>query len=163
MIGDFWWLLAVACAISANIVVHVFLSRSYPAGGMYRALLAGFLSGCAALAVTAGIFAARPVWSHLTNLAIYLSFSYVYFHWNNLGETGRRIRLIIELRSAKEGLTRADILARYGHCEIVDRRLDRLLGSRQIRIVGSSYHLDNPSVFMMARLIALMKRILALT
>ena len=127
---SFSWLLDVAVAAAANLVVHVCWQRIFPAGGMFRAMLAGLVIGGAALIVVTLIDPQSTFWSALTNAAIYLSFSYVYFHWNNMGETARRIRLVIELQRASQGLTRAEIVARYSHREIIDRRLGRLLESR---------------------------------
>jgi len=162
MIGDFSWLFIVAAAGSANLAAHVLWFRIFPSGGMFRALLAGFFVGCGVLAVTSWVLGAPSVWNHLSNGAIYLCFSYVYFHWNNMGETARRIRLVTELRQAPRGLSRAEILVRYGQREIIDRRLKRLLESRQIKEVDARYHLDNPSVLAMARIMAFAKRALAM-
>src|SRR5207248_2028791 len=121
--------------------VHVSWFRLFPTGGMFRAMLAGFLAGSLMLALASWIAADGTIWNQLANAAIYLSFSYVYFHWNNMGETARRIRLVIELQQAAQGLTRAQIAVRYGHREIIDRRLARLLESRQIVERDETYHL----------------------
>ena len=157
---SFSWLLDVSAAAAANLVVHVCWQRVFPAGGMFRAMLAGLLIGAATLVVATLIDPRSTLWGALANAAIYLSFSYVYFHWNNMGETARRIRLVMELQRAPQGLTRAEIVTRYSHREIIDRRLRRLLESRQIIETDSHYHLGNPSVLGMARIIDVAKAIL---
>jgi hypothetical protein len=159
-IGDFSWLGVVIFSCGVNTAVTVICFRLYSSGGMFRALLAGFLAGCAALLAASWVFHGQSVWGHLSNVVVYICFSYVFFHWNNMGETGRRVRLAIELRNAPDGLTRAELVARYGHREIVDRRLGRLIESRQIEEIGSRYHVRNLSVLAMARIIALLKLVL---
>jgi hypothetical protein len=160
MIADFAWLVVVASACAINMAGHILWFRSFPDGGMFRAMLAGFLVGSIGFALLSAAFFDRSGWWHLLNLAIYACFSYAYFHWNNMGETGRRVRLMIELRAAPEGLTRAELLHRYGNREIIDRRLGRMMGSGQIHLIGTHFHLGNQSFLAMARIVALFKRLL---
>jgi hypothetical protein len=159
-LDDFWWLAVLCAACGANATIEVLWFRIFRAGGLFRAMLAGFLGGLAALAVASWAFGDRSVWGALCNAGTYICFSYVLFHWNNMGETGRRVRLAIELQNAPNGLTRNEILARYGHREIVDRRIARLLASRQIIETNSRYHVANTSVLTMARIIGVLKLLL---
>ena len=64
----------------------------------------------------------------------YLSLAYFYvFGFYNLGESARRIRLLIELRSAGDrGMTLDEILAVYNARMIVEARLQRLLSGGQV-------------------------------
>ena len=48
----------------------------------------------------------------LLNAVIYAALGYCYFHFINLGETARRIRIIRELYDAKTGLSPEEILNR---------------------------------------------------
>jgi hypothetical protein len=160
MIADFAWLLVVAGACAVNMAGHILWFRTFPEGGMFRAMLSGFVAGSIGFGFLSSAFFDHSGWWHLLNLAIYACFSYAYFHWNNMGETGRRVRLMIELRTAPEGLTRAELLARYGNHEIINRRLDRMIGSHQIYQVGTRFRLGNQSFLAMARIVALFKRLL---
>jgi hypothetical protein len=80
-------------------------------------LLLGLLGGLLSLAVfeTYVYFAAavRSLPATLTNVVIYFALSYCYFHFVNLGETARRIRMLRELYASHEGLTVGEILDRY--------------------------------------------------
>lgn len=160
--GSFSWFVAVATASLTNVVVHVIVCRAAPSKGLFRALLAGFVAGGGILVIASIALREPSFWTHLANATIYACFSYVYFHWNNMGETARRVRLLLELRGAPDGLTRREILERYGHREVVDRRVARLLESQQIEVFESAYRVGNPSVLMMARVVALLKWMLGM-
>lgn len=77
-----------------------------------------------------------------------------------MGETARRIRLVIEIFDHNTGLTRPEILSRYNSREVIDRRIHRLLKSGQIRTDGTRMSLWNPSVLLMSTVIAWLKWIL---
>lgn len=160
MIGDLRWIAVVGAACATNIAADVAWFRAFPAGGVFRAMLMGFVSGGVILAALSVGFGMSSFWWHFLNVAIYACFSYAFFHWNNMGETGRRVRLLIELRAAPEGLTRAELFTRYGHREIIERRLNRMLESRQIREMDGRYRLDNQSFLAMARIVRVFKRLL---
>jgi len=74
-----------------------------------------------------------------------------------MGETARRIRLVIEIFDHITGLSRPEILSRYNSREVIDRRIHRLLKSGQIRTHGTRLSLWNPSVLLMSTVIAWLK------
>ena len=90
---------------------------------------------------------------------LYAAFCYVYFHWNNMGETARRIRMLRELAAAPEGLTFQDMVRRYSAREILARRLERLAAAGQIGESNGRLLLTGSAVLMAARLVGLAKRI----
>jgi len=159
-IAEFWWLMSAVVVCVFEILVHILWVRLFPSRGLYRALLAGFLAGGALFAAMSWATFDRPFGQHLANLGIYICFSYVYFHWNNMSETARRVRLTIELLDHEKGLTREEILTRYNGREIVDLRIRRLLGSRQIEWRGNRVCRGNPSVLMMATIMGRLRQIL---
>jgi hypothetical protein len=161
--ADFGWLAMLAAACGGYVAVHIFCFRIIPAAGLYLSQLVGFVAGLAVLAAGSWYFAGLSVGRWLAELCIYLCFGYCFFHFNNMGETARRVRLAIELHRAPQGLTRAELLVRYGAREIIDRRLARLLESGQIRERQSHYVLGNRSVLVMARIVALFKLVLNMT
>jgi hypothetical protein len=160
MIGNFAWLAIVSGACAVNMVALIVWFRAFRASGLYRAMLAGFVLGTATLIISSIPFIDRSIFWHALNLTIYLSFSGTYFHWCNMGETARRIRLITELGASQDGMTRIELLARYSGKEIVDRRLERMVESQQLRQIGQRYQMDNGSFLVMARVVALFKLLL---
>lgn len=160
MIGNFAWLAVNTAACAVNIVGLILWFRAFRAGGLYRAMLAGFLLGGVTLIISSIPFIGRSVFWHALNITVYLSFSGAYFHWCNMGETARRIRLVTELGASRDGMTRAELLARYSGKEIIDRRLDRMVESQQLRQIGQRYQMGNGSFLAMARVVALFKRLL---
>lgn len=160
MLSGFWWLPVVVVACVGDVIAQIAWLRCFQAGGIYRSMVAGFIAGAALLIASSLVWHDRSIGAHVADFGMYVCFAYIYFHWNNMGETGRRVRLLIELANAPAGLTRRQLLARYGAKEIVDRRISRLLESRQVIASGSRLRLGNPSVLAMTRLIGLVKRIL---
>ena len=91
------------------------------------------------------------------NVILYGSLGYGYFHFLNLGETARRIRILREIESAPEGLSHQEILQRYSAAAIVERRLGRLLTTGQIVLRDGRYHVARKEVVRMARLVRLLR------
>lgn len=96
----------------------------------------------------------------LVNICIYTCLGYCYFHFINLGETARRIRIVREIHDALEGLTMEEILSRYNARTIVDKRLQRLLSKGQIVEKDGRYFAGKPAMLVMSRIIIAMKLIL---
>src|SRR5258708_3302630 len=151
--------LAIASAgAGATIICHVSVSRIWPALSVYLALPAGAVTGFTVLAVLT-LFAMRQGFDVgdgvLADAAILSCFDYVYFHFNNMGETARRIRLLRDLIAANRPLTFEELAARYDAHEIVERRLARLLAAGQVAYVNERYILADRSIYVMARLVNL--------
>lgn len=94
------------------------------------------------------------------NAIIYLSLAYCYFHFLNLGETARRIRLVRELSESDAGLTLHELLERYSADDIVNKRVKRLLDKRQIAQRNGRYFINNKSMLIISKLIFLMSFII---
>jgi len=148
---------AVAAAAAVNLVATVALCRS-GRQRMLGAMAWGAAIGFAALAAL-GATVSLPLADRLVDVLTYACACYVFVHFNNMGETARRVRLVRELAAAPSGLTEPELVARYGAREMIDRRLERLVDSRQIRRDGGRLTIANPSVLWMARLIGLAKRV----
>jgi len=91
------------------------------------------------------------------NLISYIALGYCYFHFINLGETARRIRLLQELLESNNGLSEKEILERYNAKEIIEKRLSRLLKSRQIIHKNRKYYIGNPIMLFAASIIIFLK------
>ena len=83
-----------------------------------------------------------------------------YFHFINLGETARRIRILRELHEPPDGLTLDGLLARYNAQEIIERRISRLIETHQIVLRDGRYFIGKPFVLWMARSLVVLKFIL---
>lgn len=151
-----------AAAAAAAVACHIFAGRTWPDTGIYRALLAGALAGLAVLALFTVFAIADGVdngGAALANAAIYCSFCYVYFHFNNMGETARRVRLLREIGAAVPPLTYDEILKSYGAEEVLNRRLSRLLAAGQVVKSGDRLFIANRSVYFMAWAVNLAHRV----
>ena len=96
----------------------------------------------------------------LANVLIYGALGYTCFHFVNMGETARRIRIILELDDSPEGLTSAEILNLYNAKSIVDVRINRLIQNKQVVVKNDRYFIGNPTMLMMAKGIGFMKWLL---
>lgn len=154
---DSLWLFAMpAVPAAATLAAHLLLCRYFPSLRIYKALAIAALMGLAVLCVL--IFAQDPIGIEqrarvLAAAVIFLCFCYVFFHFNNMGETARRIRLLRELATAARPLSFQELVARYGPAEIAERRLSRLVGAGQVRLVDGRYVLADQAVHVMARLV----------
>jgi len=92
------------------------------------------------------------------NLLIYACLSYNYFHFINLGETARRIRIIREIHESPNGLTKEEILQRYNAKEILELRMGRLLSKGQVSLENDRYHINNPTMLAISNIIIFLKK-----
>jgi hypothetical protein len=148
---------AVALAGAVNLAATVALCRAAPRRGLFVAEAVGAALGLAFLAAALAVLGGG-VADALVDLATYACAAYVLFHFNNMGETARRVRLARELAAAPDGLAESELVARYGAREMLDRRLARLVAAGQIRLAGDRLTIANPSVLWMARAVGLAKR-----
>lgn len=158
MWGDLWILALPSIAIAVNMAAQIASYQLRKEWGLLGSLLAGFGLG---LLVLIGLTAVNldGLDQVVANFVLYGGFGYVYFHFNNMGETARRVRLVRELDRVPEGLNMGELLARYAAREVIDRRIGRLLASGQIVERDGRLHLGNPSVLAMARMVGVAKRL----
>lgn len=141
--------LALLAALGLQVVVLVTVVRLRPGGRRFWAHLAASAAGVVGFTV---LFAgANPTSSTAyfapCGLVIVLCAGYSLFHFDNMGETSRRIRILRELCAAGRGMTRKDLLAAYSPREVFERRLRRLraagqcedLANGRLRLRGGSY------------------------
>jgi hypothetical protein len=61
--------------------------------------------------------------------------AYAYFHFFNMSETARRIRMLLQIRHAGDaGLRVQDLERAYSPRDMIDARLDRLVKMRQLAL-----------------------------
>lgn len=152
-----------AVGLFGNFAVQVAWMRLFKCPSLLHSVYGGFFAGGAAvLALQAGAVGKGASGEQFTgdlaaNLLIYGLLGYDYFHFINLGETGRRVRLVRELFEAPGGLTLAEITSRYDAQEMVRRRLGRLLRSGQVVLENGNYRIGSPTMAWISRLILAMK------
>lgn len=145
--------------LAANAAAHIVFFRGIRALGMLRALLVGFFSGVGAV-VMLNILLHEDFGMAAANLITYVLWGYAYFHFVNLGETGRRIRILREFEEAPQGLSTAELLNRYNAQEVIERRMERLLSSAQVVSKNGAYRIANPLLLWSARTIVFLKMLL---
>lgn len=149
-----------------NVSVQVFGFRYFPAIGLLKSLLLGFICGLSTVIILeCYVLSGIPKSSldfisiFFTNVIAYSALGYCYFNFLNLGETARRIRIVRELHESG-GLSMEDILKKYNVTEIVHRRINRLINNGQIIERDGKYYIGSPVMLTIARVIAAMKLIL---
>ena len=156
--------LAPVAGLAVNVLIQVAGFRLFARLGLLKSIIVGFAGGLIGMvaadvfvllsrSAAAGEFAAALV----TNLIIYSALGYCYFHFVNLGETARRVRILREIYDAQDGLTMERLLSRYNAEEIVRLRLDRLLGKGQVLLREERYFIGRRTVLLMARAIIALK------
>ncbi len=93
------------------------------------------------------------------NLLTYTALGYTYFHYINLGETARRVRILRELTEHEGGMDEQEILAKYNSRDIIEKRLGRLLKNKQVILRDGKYYIGRPTVLWIAKIINVIKMI----
>jgi hypothetical protein len=149
--------------LATNVLVQVVGFRFVPNLGLLKSVILGFVIGLLSLFfLESYIFFLKKEFLPTTavNLFIYLSLGYCYFHFINLGETARRIRILRELYDSKRGLSMKEILERYNAGKVIEMRLERLLKNGQVVYKNSRYYIGKPIMLLITKILVLMKLII---
>jgi hypothetical protein len=156
----------VVC-LAGNVLLQVLSFRINPKMSLLRSVYFGFAYGSLFLSCFAlyAYFRFRmDTQDYLgllfSGLLTYGCLAYCYFHFINLGETARRIRILREIHDSKDGLTYEEILQRYNAKMILEIRVKRLIDSGQIELRGGAYFIRTPVVLLFSRMILRMKKLL---
>lgn len=162
MIGDYINIINPIFAFSINVATQILCMR-FIMKGLLKSLFSGFAVGLLSL-LFVQLFAAFLNIAFLPNLmvnvVIYSSLGYCYFHFINLGETARRIRILRELYDSNGGLTLEEILKRYNAKRMVELRLQRLLSNGQVILKDGILFTGKPVLLLISKIILLMKFII---
>ncbi|MBF0102470.1 MAG: hypothetical protein HQK77_16320 [Desulfobacterales bacterium] len=161
---DLWRLLIPFIAFFVNITIQICFCRFITGMGLLKSIYWGFLAGVLVgllseiiLGLYFVAFNIDVIIYGLTNGIIYIALSYGYFHFLNLGETARRVRILREMNSVSTGLKLNELLSRYNAESIVHIRMKRLLNTGQVVLEGNRYKIGKPFVLFMANIIVFMK------
>ncbi len=155
-------------AFLINVATQILGIRYIPGIGLLRTIFLGMLVGmvCLILAEAYILYCYEEdtiglISITIANIIIYTALSYCYFHFINLGETSRRIRIILEIYNSKDhALTMEEILERYNAEEVVRKRLDRLLSNRQIVERDGRLYIHSRLMLLISRIMVAMKVLL---
>ncbi len=148
----------------ANVLFQVCYCRYKKTASLLKSTFFGFAGGMVIMLGIELSYAAQfmpAVPQILSNISLgmvtYAALGYCYFHFINLGETARRIRLLRELQKSSNGLTLDNILRAYNAKEIIENRLSRLLKSGQIIEKNNKYYIGKPVMLLMSKTIVFAK------
>ncbi len=151
--------------LAVNVALQLALVRARGGAALLRSLLEGFAAGLAATLGAEALLGAGGGWGPdrlafaAANALAYGALGFCYFNFVNLGVTARRPRILIELRESPAGLTYAELLHRYDAASMVAARLERLVGSGQVRLRSGRYVIGRPVMLRIAQGIVLLKRL----
>lgn len=162
---NFFCVFAPIVGLSANIGFQILSFRLFLNYGLLKSIFVGFVMGIIgmlgfeimALSNMFMEFNINKLSLIITNVIIYGALGYCYFHFINLGETARRIRILRELYDVKTGLTLSDILERYNSQKMIELRIKRMLNSDQILLHNGHYFVRKPVILYISYVILKMK------
>lgn len=147
-----------------NVLIQVGGVRYRSNFTLLKSIIAGFFAGFVSIMMLeCFLFSSAPVSGKevlsgaIAHLIIYSALGYCYFHFINLGETARRIRILREIYEAQDSLSLPEILQRYNAKHVVDLRMRRLLGNGQIVERQGRYYIGSPVMLWIAKSITLLK------
>lgn len=166
--GFVFFLLILAATPLWIMVLQAFLTRagfrraSGQAGAMLASAAAALPTGAALWAVYLSFLEGPELCASALYAALaYALLAYSYFHLFNMGETARRVRILIELRE-HGNISVEELKAFYDAGAILDRRLERLVALGQVRLEGGSVVLDSRRLYRAAAVMDWWGRILGL-
>ena len=150
-----------------NVIVQVICFRFVQGVGLLKTVFLGFFVGILSVFMIE-FYIFFETSAHVTdffmmftaNFVTHASLGYCYFHFINLGETARRIRILREIYDSKDGLTMEEILQKYNSKEIVDKRIGRLINNGQVLYKNGRYYIGNPTMLIITKIIVAMKLLL---
>lgn len=150
-----------------NVVIQITSFRLIPKIGLLKSIFLGFGIGAVIVILSeiyivfvAPLLLRDFVSILIVNMIAYSALGYCYFHFINLGETARRIRILREIYDSGDGLTEREILTKYNAKQIIDVRLSRLLNNGQVLYRNGRYYIGNPTMLFISKIIVGMKSVL---
>jgi hypothetical protein len=92
---------------------------------------------------------------------VYNALGYSYFHFFNMSETARRIKILLEIRKNKYLLVE-ELTVDYKSDFMVKTRLQRLLELNQIQLINGKYFIKNKVLLFAAIMVNFLKKVLNL-
>jgi hypothetical protein len=159
------WLVTLAPVVGLAADAVVQIACAHATRRMGASIIAGVLLGLATTAICTGLALAAPsladaVATWLVSIATYLALAFGYWGFLNLNITSLRIRMLREILSGGDGISRAALIAGYTDEEMLRRRLDRLVGGRQLSYSDGRYRLESQTLLFLARFLMFLRVLL---
>lgn len=166
-IAVFAYVILPLICLLVNVFIQILSFRMASKKRLLNSIFLGFFAGfCSLIVIEISYLKLFDYFFHygvtggITNLIIYVVLGYCYFNFVCLGETARRIRMLIELYQVKTGLTLDEILSRYNAGEIIKKRISRLISNGQLIYKEGRYFIGRPVVLLIANAVILLKLLL---
>ena len=150
--------------LMVNVISQIIMTRYVKKFGLLTSVILGFLVGLAivftieiAHTLTSNSPISEVIGALALNTITYGALGYCYFHFVNLGETARRVRIVRELLDSKDGLSMSEIFEHYDASEIIRVRLQRLLKNKQITLRNDRYFITKSMLLYITKIITMMK------
>ena len=150
------YILTPLVSFMLNVALQILVARNIKSFGLLKSIIASFCAGGAFLIIIEVVLS-DSLPSIAANIMIYAALGYCYFHFVNLGETARRIRILREIGEEDDGLSVDGLLKRYSARQIIEKRLARLLDNGQIVLKDNRYYIGNPVMLSISRIILFLK------
>ncbi len=164
MLYDIIHLINPIIGIAINVAVHITSFKYIVRLTLLNSIIIGFISGLFSILIIESYFASLGLIDFISrvvfNIIVYSSLSIFYFHFINLGETGRRIRILKELYNSEGGLRMEDIISKYNSEELIRKRLNRLISNRQVFFVNQRYFNTKSIMLFSTKIIDLLQLII---
>jgi len=92
---------------------------------------------------------------------VYTLLSYTYFHFFNMSETARRIKILYEIYRAGS-LTKKEMASVYSASDMINIRLKRLVSMRQLKYTDGFFSLEKKTLYWAGLILVLWREILGL-
>ena len=167
MSDHFMFMITPVIALSLNVAIQVVSFHFIGRLSLLRSIAIGFFAGIIfTLFFSIHLFPPFYLWTSwhagilFTNLLASIALGYGYFHFVNLGETARRIRLLREIYCEVNGITEAELVKRYNSKTMLELRLNRLLSKGQIIAHDNRYFIHSRLMLFITRTIVNLKWII---
>lgn len=159
----------LSCAPLINLLLHMILARSFRNLSPQIVAIKSIFLGYILLFLLLWLFVFPTVIylpSHIVTILVYCFLvytllSYTYFHFFNMSETARRIRILNEIYKAGS-LPIQNMEVLYNTSDIVDLRLKRLIAMKQLRYEDGYYSLHGKILYIAGRVILWWRKVLGL-
>lgn len=165
--SQLYFIAGLTAACCAPFVAHLILTRVFKRYAAEDERQSGCLAGCAfgVPAAVAVFFAGRSLFpgGDPFSLAVYITLvyglaAYTYFHFFNISETSRRIRLLTLL--SRGGMDGRELAARYDPWGALGRRLGRLSGLGELKEREGRFSLARRRLLVCARAVFILRSVL---
>jgi hypothetical protein len=150
------------------LVIHMLTMRvfrkSSPQKVTFYSCLFGYIPITVLLWWYAGLCTASRsslLWMVCYSFFVSSSLMYTYFHFFNMSETARRIRILYEIDRAGS-ISEAELTALYKTTDIISIRMQRLIALNQMKCENGYYSVEGKTLYWAGLVILLWRKILGM-